>query len=178
VTTVAGGAEPAPEHRVARAAGHLVLPQDLLLRHGDWATLSEPALMVRRLVFQSEQQVAAMYDEDGHDSECTHIVIADAEAGLPLGTSRLRGSQLGRLAVVPEARKQGLGFLLVSAMLRIAFLEGYSSVWANTQPDALGLARIFGFTIEPEEFMLAGRPHYKVFKELRPAISTPGEPHE
>jgi predicted GNAT family N-acyltransferase len=118
-----------------------------------------------------------MYDEDGHDSECIHILVAAANNGTPLGTSRLRGTQLGRLAVVPEARNQGVGFLLVSAMLRVAFLSGYQSVWANAQTDALGLARIFGFTIDQDEFILAGRRHYRVTKVLRSASSPFGEPH-
>jgi predicted GNAT family N-acyltransferase len=137
----------------------------LVLQEGSWTELREPALAVRRAVFQAEQGVAAHYDEDGYDSESIHIVIETGDRR-PIGTSRIRGDHLGRLAVVKEARNQGIGFLLVASMLRVAHRQRLPQVWANAQPGALGLARIFGFTIEPEEYELAGLPHYRVVKRL------------
>jgi len=137
----------------------------LILREGTWADLHEPALEVRRAVFQDEQGVASHYDEDGLDVDCTHVVIESGD-GRPLGTSRLKEGQLGRLAVVKDARKHGLGFLLVASMLRIAHRQGLDEVWANAQDGALGLARIFGFTIDSQVYMLAGLPHHRVYKML------------
>jgi predicted GNAT family N-acyltransferase len=116
-------------------------------------------------VFQEEQGVASELDEDGDDPKCVHVV-AETGDGTPVGTSRMKGNQLGRLSVVRDARNQGLGFLLVASMLRIAFVKKYDLVWANAQPGALGLARIFGFEIDPELLILAGRPHHRVVKDL------------
>jgi GNAT superfamily N-acetyltransferase len=139
--------------------------ESLLLRTGSWDEVGSPARAIRRRVFQGEQEVAREHDEDGDDKDCVHFVIQTSD-GVDLGTARMHGNRMGRLAVVPEARRQGVGFLLVAAMLREAFVQGFDSIWGYAQPGSLGLASLFGFDIEPEVVVLAGLSHHRVVKKL------------
>ena len=73
---------------------------------------------IRTKVFQSEQGVSAELEFDGLDDEAVHLLAyLDDQA---VGTARIRNidavtAKIERLAVLPEARKQGIGKKLMDA---------------------------------------------------------------
>jgi predicted GNAT family N-acyltransferase len=143
------------------------VPDTFTLKEGDWSELRDSALLVRRAVFQDEQGIPRELDEDDLDSSCLHVVV-EARGGAPLGTARIYDNHLQRLAVLAPARMHGLGFLLGSSLLRIAFVRGYQVVDATAQPGALGLAKILGFDVDPNVINIAGRPHHVITKVMDP----------
>lgn len=137
-----------------------------VLREGSWSELKVGCLAVRRQVFQEEQSVPASLDQDGLDEASIHILV-ESRSGVPLGTARIYKNHLQRLAVVPQAREQGIGFLLVASMIRVSFVQGFDFVDGTAQTAALGLARLFGFTIGDEILEIAGIEHRSVYKRIR-----------
>ena len=68
---------------------------------------------------------------------------------------RLRG-----MAVVPEARRRGVGAALLAACERHAREHGGARVWFNARVDALPFYEALGYTVIGEEYELAGiGPH-------------------
>jgi predicted GNAT family N-acyltransferase len=136
-----------------------------VLREGVWADVGAAVLDVRRQVFQDEQGVPQVLDEDGYDADSLHFLV-ETPAGSAVGAARMWENHLQRLAVLPSARMQGIGFLLVASMLRVAHVRGFEHVEATAQRGALGLARLFGFVIDPDALEIAGRPHFRVTKRM------------
>ncbi|MFI7638481.1 GNAT family N-acetyltransferase [Nonomuraea sp. NPDC049400] len=136
-----------------------------VLREGYWPELGGNVRIIRREVFQREQGIPRELDEDGSDDYCIHFLV-ETKDGIPVGSARMAENHLQRLAVVPEMRKQGIGFLLVASMLRVAHVRKYDLVEATAQTSALGLARLFGFTVDRDPFLIAGRTHHRVSKRM------------
>src|SRR5215207_373629 len=78
------------------------------------------AFSIRQKVFVDEQHVDQREEYDSHEDESTHYLLLKEE--IPVGTARWRytdkGIKLERFAVLPEFRKLGGGFELVSRVLR------------------------------------------------------------
>ena len=131
-----------------------------------WATHRRRLMAVRRGVFIDEQGVPAALELDGQDADATHFIAMDA-AGEPLGTARLLADgQIGRVAVVPEARRQGIAGRLLARAIAAARRRGDAGVWLNAQVDALGLYERAGFQAVGETFEEAGITHLRMERSL------------
>jgi predicted GNAT family N-acyltransferase len=126
---------------------------------GSWEQLGQAAHGVRESVFVREQGVPAALEIDGRDPECRHALARDA-VGRPIGTGRLlRDGHVGRLAVLQEWRGKGVGSAMLEHLLDAAADSGMVQVVLNSQRDACGFYRRFGFVAEGPEFIEAGIPH-------------------
>lgn len=132
---------------------------DFKVRLADWER-DEPALReVRTSVFVKEQAVSEREEWDGLDAECTHAVAENAAQGV-FGTGRLHPSgKIGRMAVLPEWRGQGVGAAILRRLLEEATNRGLESVYLHAQVQVLGFYSRFGFVAEGEEFEEANIPH-------------------
>ena len=105
------------------------------------------ALALRSRVFCDEQGVSFEADQDGRDPEATHIVAVDD--GAVIGTCRLlfRGqvARLGRLAVEPERRGDGIAAAILREADRIAVDAGVDSIALHAQTYALSLYENAGY---------------------------------
>lgn len=131
---------------------------ELELREGDWNTLGEAAGEIRRVVFIEEQRVPIEEEWDGRDPECRHfLALLD---GTPVGTARLLpDAHIGRVAVLREARGQGIGEALMAAAIATARRDGHACVELAAQTQALAFYERLGFEAFDAEFMEAGIPH-------------------
>ena len=130
-----------------------------------WETHRRRLIAVRRTVFIEEQQVPETLELDGRDAKAIHFLATDA-AGEPVGTARLLvDGQIGRVAVVAEMRRQGIGRRLLALAVATARERGDGGVWLNAQTAALGLYQAAGFRPLGDAFMEAGLPHQRM--ELR-----------
>lgn len=133
---------------------------------------AEPLLkQIRTRVFQDEQGVPAALEFDGQDAIATHFLAH--WRGQPVATLRLRPLnettlKLERLAVLPEARGQGIATALTQAALDYAQTHAYQAITLNAQAYIQGLYQRLGFTINGTEFLEAGIPHIKMSKVLEP----------
>lgn len=123
-----------------------------------WDEAKAEAGPIRFTVFVEEQQVPAEMELDEHDPACVHV-IAKLE-GRAVGTGRLLpDGHIGRMAVLKEARGQGVGAGMLKALMEQARRRGDSQVALSAQTHAIGFYRKHGFVEEGPEYLDAGIPH-------------------
>ncbi len=125
---------------------------------------------LRREVFEIEQNIPRPLDRDPFDYSADHVVAFD-EAGRCVGTGRLvrldaRTAQIGRMAVVAEVRKHGVGGLVLDALERMASLRGLTELTLNSQLPSERFFQNRGFVREGEPFLDQGVPHVLMRKRL------------
>lgn len=131
-----------------------------------WERIRDQAIPIRTRVFVTEQAVSVDLEMDGRDRRCRHA-LALSGAGEAVGTGRLLpDGHLGRLAVLPAWRGQGVGIALIEALLRAAAEAGLEQVALNAQTHALPFYRRLGFQSRGAEFMEAGIPHVAMVRLL------------
>lgn len=117
------------------------------------------ALWPEGAVGEHEEEINQFFA--GHSREPLAVLIADDETGRSIGIAELsirpcaEGCRTNRVAylegwfVVPEARRQGVGRILVEAAEKWARAQGCSEFASDTQPgNAVSIAahRAIGFT--------------------------------
>lgn len=138
------------------------------IREADWDTEGNVLSNIRRIVFIVEQKVPREEEWDGQDEDSWHWLATDANDA-PIGTARLlQDGQIGRMAVLSEYRKHGIGAALLEAAVEKARHLGMPSVFLNAQAHALGFYERCGFIAEGDEFMEAGIPHRRMTQVLAP----------
>lgn len=114
---------------------------------------------LRQAVFIVEQQIPADIEFDELDPYCHHYIVRDSQCHA-IATARLTADgKIGRMAVLPQWRQQGVGRSLLHALLDKARGLGLSQVSAHAQVTALGFYEKQGFVRQGEIFMEAGIPH-------------------
>jgi predicted GNAT family N-acyltransferase len=134
----------------------------------------EFAYHVRREVYVREYgYVEKTVKDDYDDASDTWAAIGDVtdehgnvEKGVPLGTIRLyplpnKVARLGRIAVISDARSQGIGKKLVLAFIKDATAKGYDSIVVHGFSSKRDFYQKLGFKIEEgdaDEFIENGPP--------------------
>lgn len=114
---------------------------------------------LRREVFIVEQQVPEELEWDDADATCIHALALDVQ-GRPIGTGRLLpDGHVGRMAVIPQWRRRGVGGTILEYLIKHAWRQGHTAVHLNAQTHALGFYARHGFVAHGGEFMDAGIPH-------------------
>ena len=110
---------------------------------------------VRRKVFIEEQGIDPALEWDVHDAEATFAVALNAQNEV-IGTGRLlHNGKIGRMAVLPAYRRQGIASALLQHLLRLAKQQGHQHVVLSAQQSVMALYLKHGF--EP-----VGPPHEEV----------------
>lgn len=138
-----------------------------------------PALKdVRHRVFVDEQQVPEDLEWDGEDENAVHLLARDA-AGKAIGTARLLATgQIGRMAVLPEWRRRGVGSALLREILAIAGESGRPRPFLNAQVSALGFYARLGFRAVGAELEEAGIPHRRMVPDEAAGPDAAGIPEQ
>jgi len=140
----------APRHRIALVT---------------WQISEVQLRSIRTQVFIHEQGVPAELEWDGEDAHAIHALATDL-SGNPIGTGRmlLHGKQahIGRMAVLPSWRNQGVGASLLLCLLEAASARGIHSLYLNAQTTAVPFYERFNFVREGAEFLDADIPHYRM----------------
>ena len=132
--------------------------REFIIQQTAFATTPE-IKAVRERVFIQEQHVPEALEWDGLDDEAIHVVAQDNHAQV-IGTARLlQDGHIGRMAVVPEWRHQGVGSAMLRELLEIAQQWKLPRVFLHAQTSATGFYERHGFHKQGEEFMDAGIPH-------------------
>jgi predicted GNAT family N-acyltransferase len=126
------------------------------------------ALALRERVFCGEQGVSIESDRDGRDPEATHIVaVTDGQV---IGTCRLLFrsgvARLGRLAVEPGRRGDGVGAAILREADRIARLTGAEAISLHAQTYAKALYLRNGYLERGATFVEEGIEHVSMEKPL------------
>ncbi|MDE2249528.1 MAG: GNAT family N-acetyltransferase [Xanthomonadaceae bacterium] len=124
-------------------------------------------LDLRHTVFIQEQGVPESRERDGLDDACWHVLARD-DAGRPVGCGRLTPAhKIGRMAVLPPWRGQGVGKALLRELIARARSLGWPEVALDAQVGAIGFYEREGFQVCGEEFEDAGLAH----RRMRMALS-------
>lgn len=138
----------------------------VLVRILPWSDARAEAQRIRETVFVSEQGVPAEIELDDWDERCEHAIAYDA-GGRAVGTGRLLpDGHIGRMAVLREARGQGVGGRVLEALIERARERGVRRVALNAQTHAAPFYARFGFVVAGEAFMEAGIPHVAMERDL------------
>jgi predicted GNAT family N-acyltransferase len=124
-------------------------------------------------VFIDEQKVPAVLERDDADAGALHAV-AHNRFGLALGTGRLLQdtpgvARIGRMAVLPIARGNGVGAQVLDVLLHAARERGDRRAVLHAQVSAKNFYLRAGFVIDGPEFVEAGIAHVEMSKLLSPA---------
>ena len=127
------------------------------------------AYAIRRRVFIEEQRVPEEIELDADDAHAFHaIAILD---GVAIGCGRMLehgGSEvkIGRMAVLPEFRKTGVGAHILRFLIERARTRGFRKAILHAQLTAEGFYLKEGFSPVGGVFDEAGIAHRKMEREL------------
>lgn len=128
----------------------------------------DAVLAIRRIVFIEEQGISFEDEVDGKDPEAIHLVAT--LDGRPIGTARLlmQGElgKIGRVSVLPEYRRRGIGSNLVRFAVEELRRRGAARAMLGAQSHAVGFYETLGFKAFGPEFIDAGMPHREMVREL------------
>jgi predicted GNAT family N-acyltransferase len=132
----------------------------------DWARDRARLSQVRRAVFIDEQQVPESLEWDADDAGALHLLALDGQ-GLAIGCARLLpDGHIGRMAVLPGWRGQGVGRALLDAVMRAADARGHATLRLSAQTHAADFYARAGFVAVGEVYEEAGIPHVAMKKNL------------
>jgi predicted GNAT family N-acyltransferase len=152
------------EARTADSVRMSPLPK-VFVRPADWRVDREILKVLREEVFIREQSVPADMEWDEFDPQAHHVIaMAD---GVPIGTGRLLADgHIGRMAVLRTWRGRGAGSTLLSTLMEMARALGMRRLTLNAQIQAVPFYLRHGFQPEGEEFLDAGIPHRRMWRDL------------
>jgi predicted GNAT family N-acyltransferase len=128
---------------------------------------------LRTAVFVEEQGVPVELEWDGLDEHAYHVVAFSPERA-PIGTGRLlQDGHIGRMAVLRQWRRKGVGKALLGMLLVIANKMGYEEVRLHAQTRVLEFYLRHGFAPQGEEFLEAGIPHIMMTRATADQVSWP-----
>lgn len=121
---------------------------------------------VREAVFVQEQGVPLELEWDELDPLCHHVIARD-NSDQPIGTGRLTPEhKIGRMAVLPDWRGQGVGDALLVALIDEARKLGWHDLSLHAQASAVGFYARHGFLPYGERFVEAGIDHQSMRRLL------------
>ncbi len=133
-----------------------------------WQQARKSACEIRRTVFINEQHVPEELEWDSSEieSECRHALAWDSQ-NQAVGYARLLpNSQIGRMAVLSNYRRQGIGHALLSALETEAQKLGMTHIFLHAQTHVRDFYVNFGYEETGDEFDEVDIPHIKMIKTL------------
>jgi len=131
----------------------------------DWESARARASAVRLRVFVEEQRVPLEIEMDDMDAASVHALAVDD--GRVVGTGRLLpDGHIGRMAVLRESRRRGVGGALLKRLVDEARRRGMSEVRLSAQTHALGFYRKHGFAEQGAVYEEAGIAHQEMRRVL------------
>ena len=149
-----------------------MIPLEIVLL--PWERVSEHAYLIRKQVFIAEQGVPEELELDELDLSALHALAY--QDGQCVGTGRLVNlgngqAQIGRMAVLPNFRGQGIGREILERLLLAATAEGVSSLILHAQLTAMPFYEKLGFVGQGSLYEEAGIPHRNMMLILSNPIS-------
>lgn len=130
-----------------------------------WEKARVHAAPIRLTVFVEEQGVPLDIELDAQDPRSIHVVAFEDEK--PVATGRLLpDGHIGRMAVLKEWRRRGIGALMLQALVERAKERGYAEVALSAQVHAVPFYRAHGFVPEGDEYLEAGIRHQAMKRRL------------
>jgi len=131
-----------------------------------WELAQPMAGPLRFAIFVDEQNVPSGIELDDQDAHCVHAVAYDVD-NKAIGTGRLLpDGHIGRMAVVKEWRRRGIGAEIMAALIHEAQKRGHQQVVVSAQLQAAEFYRGLGFVAEGKVYTEAGMLHQTMVRKL------------
>ncbi|NBD16943.1 MAG: GNAT family N-acetyltransferase [Cyanobacteria bacterium] len=125
-------------------------------------------IMIRTRVFVIEQNICAEIETDKWENSSTHYLATDGEKALATARWRLidnQAAKIERVAVLKEARGQGVGTALMRYLLQeIHSQPNIQTIKLGSQNSAIPFYEKLGFQVIGKEYLDAGIPHHLMVK--------------
>jgi predicted GNAT family N-acyltransferase len=132
----------------------------------NWEQAGPIAGPIRWGIFVGEQNVPPGIELDDKDPDCLHAVAYD-EKGTAIGTGRLLpDGHIGRMAVLKDWRRRGVGDAILEALVAEARKRGHAEVVVAAQLQAAEFYRNHGFVADGKVHQEAGILHENMRKKL------------
>ncbi len=141
--------------------------------------------MLRNVVFIQEQNVSQEDEWDGKDETAIHFLVRNSEQK-SIGCARLlteshkenerredssadssekqKKFRIGRVAIIKEYRKQGIGTRLIQRVIDTCREQDLSHpIYLHAQTNSIRFYQKLGFCIHGDVFMDAGIPHIEMW---------------
>jgi len=129
------------------------------IRGVDWPSAQVALHEIRQRVFIEEQHVSAELEWDGLDENALHLLAVD-ESNKPIGCVRILAMGIiGRMAVLKEWRRQGVGKALLDGAIATCRKHGWKNITLSAQTHAISFYERAGFFVCSDEYLDAGIPH-------------------
>jgi predicted GNAT family N-acyltransferase len=130
-----------------------------------WERARRLASPIRFQVFVREQRVPAEIELDDMDAPSLHAIAFENEK--PIGTGRLLpDGHIGRMAILKEWRRRGIGAAILKALIDAAERRGDSEIALSAQLHAVEFYRTHGFEPVGDVYEEAGIPHQAMVRAL------------
>ena len=137
------------------------------VRLTDWQRDATALRAVREAVFVVEQSIPASLEWDAADYASVHALAQDA-SGHPLGCARLLADgHVGRVAVLREWRRRGVGNALMTAIIADARARGHARLVLHSQVHACAFYARLGFAPSGGVFDEAAIAHQAMVMSLQ-----------
>lgn len=125
-----------------------------------WQSDEQVLMSVRCSVFVEEQGVPMELEHDVFDETAVHLLAKLTSSDTPIATARLLpDGHVGRMAVMPDWRKQGIGSSMLKTLITHAKDNGIPKLFLHAQCTAVAFYQKHGFMPYGEIFDDAGIPH-------------------
>ena len=143
---------------------------NVVCRLADWEKDGDALRTIRQQVFVLEQSVPVELEWDEHDRSAVHFIAElTNDHGTAVATARLKidpdsSAQIGRMAVLSEYRRQGIGRTLLRYVLDYCEQHQIHPLYLHAQVQVVNFYQNEGFYPEGEIFEDAGIPHRAMFR--------------
>ncbi|MFO7603458.1 MAG: GNAT family N-acetyltransferase [Gammaproteobacteria bacterium] len=146
------------------------MPENVVIREADFNRDFSALRHIRETVFVREQSVPLELEWDAYDQEACHLLAWVGDQAV--ATARLlRDGKIGRMAVLPEWRHQGIGTALLRRLLDRAAERGLTHVWLSAQVKAIPFYQRLGFRVRGPVYEDAGIAHQDMTRPLPTATA-------
>jgi hypothetical protein len=126
-----------------------------------WAEAQSLAKPIRTSVFINEQHVPEAEEWDDDDATALHIIVIKNDEAI--ATARLtQQGKIGRMAVLKDHRKQGIGSMMLTKLIKAATQRELKEIKLWSQTHAQDFYKKHGFIAQGDEFLDAGIPHIEM----------------
>jgi predicted GNAT family N-acyltransferase len=145
------------------------LPHDLRVFAADTKERLDRAWAIRRRVFIEEQHVPEEIELDADDAHAFHALATIGAVAIGCGRYVAHGAgevKIGRMAVLPEFRGQGIGREILRFLMDTARSRGFRRAVLHAQLTAEGFYLKQGYQPRGEVFEEAGIAHRAMDSKL------------
>lgn len=140
---------------------------DFTVIEAAWPDYKSSLYTLRSEVFIHEQRIPKEIEWDEYDETSFHVLTLDTHHQA-VGTGRLLiTGQIGRMAVLKEFRRRGIGTAILTKLLEIAEAKDMNELNLIAQLQVIAFYRRHGFTERGAPFKKAGIPHIEMVLKKR-----------